>query len=181
MRQNCKIARGARAARELGKRPVTALRRFARLAGSEHGTSAVEFALAAPVLLALLVPLADFGIAFSEQLQVQQAAQAGAHYAALHPWNSNSATTIANAVTSANNLPGLSATPAPSQSCGCPNGSAITSATCGSTCSNGNGGSAGIAGYYVTVSAQATYRPQLPYSMLGSSLTLSATSTVRTQ
>src|SRR5438045_3725620 len=95
MRQNCKIARGARATRELGKRPVTALRRFARLAGSERGTSAVEFALAAPVLLALLVPLADFGIAFSEQLQVQQAAQAGAHYAALHPWNSNSATTIA--------------------------------------------------------------------------------------
>src|SRR5439155_25522439 len=135
------------------------------------GTSAVEFGLAAPILLGLLVPLADLGIAFSEQLQVEQAAQAGAQYAALHAWNSNSVSSITTAVTSASPLSGLSATPAPSQSCGCPTGSTISSATCGSTCSNGE-----TAGYYVTVNAQATYVPQLPYSVLGSSVTLSAQS-----
>jgi Flp pilus assembly protein TadG len=45
----------------------------------------VEFALAAPLLVGLLVPMADFGIAFSDQIQVQQAAAAGAQYAAFHP------------------------------------------------------------------------------------------------
>ena len=60
-------------------------RRLAALVRSDGGTSAVEFALAAPVLLGLLVPMADLGMAFSQQIKVQQAAVAGAQYAALHP------------------------------------------------------------------------------------------------
>ena len=66
-------------------------RRLAALVRGDGGTSAVEFALAAPVLLGLLVPMADLGMAFSQQIKVQQAAAAGAQYAALHPWNSTSA------------------------------------------------------------------------------------------
>lgn len=149
---------------------------LAAFRGDATGTAAVELALVAPLLLAILVPLADLGMAYSQQVQVQQAAQAGAAYAMLHPWSSTSATAIANTVTSAGNLSGLSATPAPSQSCGCPTGTAVTSATCGSVCSDGQN-----AGYYVTVYASATYTPVLPYSLLGSSVTLSARSTVRTQ
>jgi hypothetical protein len=58
--------------------------------------------------------------------------------------------------------------------CGCPNGSAVTMASCSSTCSNGE-----IAGYYVVVNAQLPYTPKLPYSALGDSVTLTAQSTVR--
>ena len=79
--------------------------RLAALMRAERGTAAVEFGLAVPVLVGLLVPVADLGMAFSQQVQVQQSAQAGAQYAALHPWNSNSATAIADAVTAASTFP----------------------------------------------------------------------------
>jgi Flp pilus assembly protein TadG len=146
----------------------------AGLMRASGGSSAVEFALAAPVLLGLLVPVVDLGMAFSQQIKVQQSAQAGAQYATTHPWTSTSATAIANAVTAASTLTSLTASPAPSQSCGCPTGTAIASAACATTCSNGQ-----PAGYYVTINAQAPYTPQLPYSVLGSSVTLTAQSTVR--
>lgn len=138
------------------------------------GTSAVEFALSVPILLALLVPIADLGIAFSLRYQVQQAVQAGAQYASLHPWNSNSPTEIADAVRAASALDGITVTPAPAQLCGCPSDSAVTMATCGSTCSNGE-----TAGYYVVVNAQLPYNSVLPYSALGDSTILTAQSTVR--
>jgi Flp pilus assembly protein TadG len=147
---------------------------LAALRRAKGGTAAVEFALAAPVLLGLLVPVADLGIAYSEKNQIQQAAQAGAQYAAFHPWNTNSPTDIANAVRTASNLPGVAATPAPTQLCGCPSGSAVTAASCTSTCSTGES-----AGYYVVVNAQAPYTPKLPYSVLGDSVTLAAQSTIR--
>jgi Flp pilus assembly protein TadG len=147
---------------------------FAGLRRASGGSSAVEFALAAPVLLGLLVPVVDLGMAFSQQIKVQQSAQAGAQYATTHPWTSTSATAIANAVTAASTLTSLTASPAPSQSCGCPTGTAIASVACATTCSNGQ-----PAGYYVTINAQAPYTPQLPYSVLGSSVTLTAQSTVR--
>jgi Flp pilus assembly protein TadG len=149
-------------------------RRAGSLVHLREGTSVVEFALAAPVLMGLLVPLADLGIAYSRQLQVEQAAQAGAQYASVHPWNSNSVNAISNAVTSAGALDGISASPAPSQVCGCPSGSAVTSYGCNSTCPNGQ-----TAGYYVVVNAQLPYAPPLPYSVLGNSMTLAAQTTVR--
>lgn len=144
------------------------LRRDAR------GTAAIEFAVAAPLLLGLLVPVADLGMAYSQQIQVQQAAQAGAQYAAFHPWNGNSPTEISNAVTAASTLAGITAAPVPSQLCGCPTGSIVAMASCGSTCANGQ-----PAGYYVVVNARLPYSPALPYSVLGRSLTLAAQSTVR--
>jgi Flp pilus assembly protein TadG len=150
------------------------LGRLVVMAGAEQGTSAVEFALAVPILVGLLVPVADLGLAFAQQTQVQQAAAAGAQYAANNPWNSNSPTAIANAVTAASTLPAVTAAPAPSQTCGCPSNSTVTIATCNTTCSNGQ-----PAGYYVVVNAQSPYTPQLPYSLLGSSVTLTAQSTVR--
>ncbi len=150
------------------------LRRAASLVRTERGNAALEFALAAPLLVGLLVPVADLGMAFSQKIQVQQAAQAGAQYASIHPWTSSSPTAISNAVLAASNLSSLAASPAPSQICGCPTGTAIASATCSSTCSDGE-----PAGYYVIINAQAPYAPQLPYSVLGSSVTLTAQSTVR--
>jgi Flp pilus assembly protein TadG len=145
-----------------------------RLLGCNRGVAAVEFGLAAPILLAALVPIVDLGIAFSSQQQLRQAVQAGAQYAATHPWNQSSPTTIASSVTAATPLSGITVSPSPYQKCGCPNGSGITTVTCGYSCSNGQ-----TAGYYVVVSAQLQYTPTLPYSLLGSSTTLNAQSTVR--
>lgn len=148
-----------------------------------RGVAAVEFGLAAPVLLAVLIPVADLGIAFSSQQQLRQAVQAGAQYAASQPWNQNAPAAIANAVTAATALSGVSVSPAPYQLCGCPSGSGVTAATsgssivpatCGSTCANGE-----TAGYYAVISAELPYAPVLPYSLLGSSTTLRAQSMIR--
>jgi hypothetical protein len=123
--------------------------------------------------------MADLGLAYSEQIQVQQAAQAGAQYASLHPRNSNSSTAIANAVTSATGLTLLPAdpltNPAPYQECRCLNGSKIDLASCSNVrCPDGEYG-----GYYVIVNAQAAYSSILPYSLLGDLKTLTAQATVR--
>jgi Flp pilus assembly protein TadG len=147
------------------------VRRLALLMRAERGNAAIEFALATPILIGMLVPVADIGIAFAQQLQVQQAAQAGAQYALLHGYNS---TAISSAVTAATTLSSVSAAPAPTQSYGCPTGTTITAATMGSTCANGE-----TAGTYVFVNAQAAYTPALPYSVLGSGVTLTAQTAVR--
>jgi Flp pilus assembly protein TadG len=148
--------------------------RLGRLLRSNRGVAAVEFGLAAPILLAALAPLADLGLAYSQDQQLRQAVQAGAQYAASHPWSQNAPTAIAAAVTAATPLSGITASPAPYQLCGCPNGSGVTTATCGAYCTNGQ-----TPGYYVVIAAQLTYRPVLPYSVLGSSKLLTAQSTIR--
>jgi Flp pilus assembly protein TadG len=152
---------------------TTRLRRLAGLAGAERGTAAIEFALATPILIGLLVPVADLGMAFSQQIKVQQAAQAGAQYALLHGYDGSR---ISNAVTAATTLASISAAPAPTTSCGCPTGTAIAPAVCSSTCADGE-----AAGSYVFVSAQSAYTPTLPYSVLGSGVTLTAQAAVRVQ
>ena len=141
-----------------------------RLLRGEHGAGAVEFAIGATLLAGLLIPLIDLGMGFYQKMQVQDAAQAGAQYALAHGWNS---TAIENAVTSATALSSISASPAPVRNCGCPQGTSVTSSTCGGTCAGGQS-----VGTYVTVSAQATYTPLIPYPVLGQSVALTAQATV---
>jgi len=147
--------------------------RMAALLRAREGNAAMEFGLVAPVLGAVLVPVIDLGIGFYQRMQVQDAAQAGAQYAMTHGWNS---TAIRNAVTGATTLSALNASPAPALSCGCPGEASVVSASCGSVCADGQ-----PAGTYVTVSAQAVYTTLVPYPAIGSSVTLSATSTARIQ
>ncbi|HYM04782.1 MAG TPA: TadE/TadG family type IV pilus assembly protein [Stellaceae bacterium] len=143
----------------------------ARLLRGRQGSSAVEFALVLPILIATLTAVVDLGMGFYEQMQVRNAAQAGASYATLHGFQ---ATAIQNAVTSAVPLPGVTALPAPTQSCGCATGTGIGAAACNSTCPNGQ-----TAGTYVSVSAQVTFRPFLPYPFLGSPLVLTGQASAR--
>jgi Flp pilus assembly protein TadG len=135
--------------------------------------SSVEFALAAPLLITILTVLVDFGVGFYEKMQVEDAAQAGAQYALIHGWDSSA---IQNAVTNATTLSGVTASPVPTKTCGCPSGTAVTTATCGAVCSNGLS-----AGTYVTVNAQASYTPWISYAVLGTNVTLTAQSVARIQ
>ena len=153
--------------------PTRLARRLKGVSTNRSGVSSVEFALAVPLLVTILSLLVDFGIGFYEKMQVEDAAQAGAHYALLHGWDS---TAIQNAVTNATTLTGVSASPAPTKACGCPSGSAITSADCSGTCA-----SVLSPGTYVTVNAQATYTPLISYAVLGSTVTLTAQSVARIQ
>jgi Flp pilus assembly protein TadG len=136
------------------------------------GMSTIEFALVVPILSTLAIGMLDFGLGMWHQMQVGNAARAGAQYAHAHGWNS---TAIQSAVTSATPLSGVTATPAPAQVCGCPStSSGVTAATCGTTCSNGE-----LAPYYITVGAQASYSLILPWPGVSNPVTLSATSIAR--
>ena len=144
-----------------------------RLVRQSRGNAALEMALIAPALVFMLVGVGDFGMAAYRKMQVQHAAQAGAEYAILHGFDAASITT---AVTGATAFNGVTATPAPAQSCGCASGTTVAAATCGSTCASGL-----AAGVYVTVSSQGSYTTILPYPGMPSSLAFASTSVVRIQ
>jgi Flp pilus assembly protein TadG len=164
----------SRLVRRLPTRLVSSLREL--VSGEDdsiRGASAIEFAIIAPVLIAAIISTIDIGMGLYRDLQVQNAAQAGAQYAALHGF---SATDISNAVTNATSYSGISASPAPTQFCGCASTSGISAANCGSQCPGGV-----VAGTYVTASAQSTYRTILPYPVIQNTYALSAQSTLRIQ
>ena len=144
-----------------------------RLWRNRAGNAAMELAFLASPLVLLLIGIADYGAATYAKMQVEHAAQAGAEYAIKYGYSS---TAIATAVTAATANSGISATPAPAQSCGCATTTGVTAATCGSTCTGG-----ATAGNYVTVSAQATYSTIVPYPGIANSFALSASTTVRIQ
>jgi Flp pilus assembly protein TadG len=144
-----------------------------RFAKAEGGVAAIEFAVLGAVLCLTVVAVGDLGLGFYSDMQVQNSAQAGAQYAAVHGFNS---TSISNAVTNATSVTGITASPAPAQFCGCVTGTTMATATCGTTCANGM-----TAGTYVSVSAARTYSTLLSYPGFPASYSQAATSTVRIQ
>lgn len=148
-----------------------ALRRFLR---DRAGTSAVELGLCLPLVAGMIIPLTDLGMGAYTQMQVVNAAQAGAEYAGTSGFNSAN---ITNAVTNATSLPGVSATPAPAQSCNCVTGTTVGPSLgtppCAQTCTSGT------VGTFVTVGAQATYTTLFNYPGISSPMTLSAQTVIR--
>ncbi|HET7084549.1 MAG TPA: TadE family protein [Rhizomicrobium sp.] len=140
---------------------------------ADSGIAAIEFAVFGAVLCFLAIATADVGMGFYSYMQVQNAAQAGAEYAAVHGWNSAA---ITNAVTNATSVSGLSASPAPTQFYGCVVGTSVNSVAQGTVCTNGMS-----AGTYVTASAQRTYTTLISYPGFASSYDQTSTSTVRIQ
>jgi hypothetical protein len=163
------------------------LRRLPSIGTASDGASAVEFALvAAFFIIPLTIVLCDIGTALFRQMQVGNAATAGAGYAAFCGcFNSSNITSSVQNATSA----GLTVsvpTGTPSQACGCPDGtlssvlgSSATPPNCGGTDCSAHGG--GFDATYVTVSAQATYDPIFPYPAIvpTGGFVLTAAATVR--
>lgn len=151
---------------------VQTVRDGPRLLLDDSGTAAIEFGIVGSILSLLLLAVVDFGMGYWDQIQVGNAARAGAEYAIVNGWSKSG---ITSAVTSATGLTSIAATPVPAESYGCPSVTAgITTANSGSNCAGG-----GTAGTYVTVNAQATYSPIFPFSGFANSMTLTATTIVR--
>ena len=172
--------RTCRLSGRLAALPRPSLTWIGALARDRRGVSAVEFGLAAPVFLAALSPLIDLGLAFSQQIRVNQAVEAGAAYAAVNPYNSGTSWSsgVSSAITNATTL---TVNPVVgSQTCGCPNAtntaiSNVGTPPCGQTCTDGT-----TAGYYITISATATYTSVMPYPIINNP-TLSSQAVVRIQ
>src|SRR5437868_4249945 len=157
--------------------------RIGALARDRRGMSAVEFGLAAPVFLAILTPVIDLGLAFSQQIRVNQAVESGAQYASSNPYaGSTWSSAVSNAITNATTL---SVSPSVgSETCGCPNSTSTAIQTgYGSppSCTPNSCPDGSNPGYYVTLSASLTYTSVMPYSILGSSTTLSSQAVVRVE
>lgn len=144
-----------------------------RLFRDRSGLAAVELALILPILALMLAATLDLGMGLHAALEVRNAAQAGAQYAALQGFD---ATAAASAVTNATSLAGISASPAPSQMCGCPTATGISTISCASTCADGS-----TPGSYARIDAQTSFTPPVAFPGLAGPYALSAHVTVRLQ
>lgn len=138
----------------------------------ERATAAIEFGLAVPLLLALLIGVVELGFAIYEAMQAYDAAEVGAIYAGKNGWSSSG---ISTAVTSATSTTGVAATPAPTSFWGCPSESGVVSvASSSSLC-------AGVVspGQYVQINASISHSTILPYPGLSLPTTFSVKSIIR--
>ncbi len=154
-------------------RTTQVLRCIARGVHDVAAAAGLEFAVVAPVLILAGVGTVDIGFATYRSSQLDSAARAGSEYARLHGFDSIA---ISNAVVNATQVPGIAATPAPIQYCGCASSTGIGNVDCSLPCPGGS-----MPGTYVTVSAQATYTTIVPYPFFATSYQLSGQSTIRVQ
>lgn len=126
------------------------------------GAAAVEFAIIAPVVLALLAGLANYGLAMFEKMELTSAARAGAQYALLDDSDSSA---IATAVVNATNLDITASNVSSTAFCEDDDGA---TATCGD---------ADATRTFMTV----TVNKDFTLLILGTTLSLSGSATVRTE
>jgi Flp pilus assembly protein TadG len=122
----------------------------------DAGTAALEFGLTAPFMVLLMVGVVEIGTSMYQAMQAQNAAEAGAIYAAKHGFN---ATGISSAVANATQSAGITANPAPSQFCGCPSAGGVTEVDCASICTGGS-----APGQYVRITARITHSPLVSFT-----------------
>ncbi|MBF0325440.1 TadE/TadG family type IV pilus assembly protein [Magnetospirillum moscoviense] len=141
-----------------------------RLIRDQTGASAVEFALVAPMLIALVLGLVDFGQAMRERMQLTAAAHAGIQYAALNPNNLGG---ISGAVTASGSIPSARLSITTSTACECSDGTSVACA--GGACPVGSPRT------YVTVTVAESYPLLFHYPGLGTSVSLSAQASQRVE
>ena len=134
---------------------------WCRLWAARDGLGAIEFGFIAPVLLLMLLGVLDFGMAFWQQMEISNAADAGAQWGMTNDYNEASIRTVAQAAT---NLTGTTITPSPE--CGCVNSSTNristgygTAPSC-TACPTGS--VSGTASNYILVNAKVCYTPLFP-------------------
>ncbi|WP_088344413.1 MULTISPECIES: TadE/TadG family type IV pilus assembly protein [Rhodomicrobium] len=151
-------------------RPVRTKPKRASLRRGKEGSAAIEFALFMPLFVLLLTGVVEIGFAMFGSMQVYGAVEAGMLYAVKNGFNS---TGISDAITNSSGITGITASPAPTQFCGCPALSGIVVATCGGTCTGNTAQS-----QYIRINATLTRTSILSNTFLLPS-TLTAQSIVR--
>lgn len=145
--------------------------RLGGLRRDRRGVTAVEFAIIAPIMVGMFVSVVDLGLGLYTQVQVANAAQAGAAYAMQKGYNSDAMTTVAQSST---RLTGL--TVATTQFCGCPSATGVTTTACTASCSDGL-----TAGTFAQVNVSKVYSTLLAYPGLPTTINISEQAVARTQ
>jgi Flp pilus assembly protein TadG len=138
-----------------------------------RGQSTVELAMAAPVLILLLVVAGDFARLFFTNIDLNQAARAGAQYGSQTVITAADSTGIKKAVTTAgSSISGLTAT---TSQCTCASSSTVPACGIGYNCTNDTSAT------YVTVQAKATYTTVTKYPGMPTSIPLTGTAIMAVQ
>ncbi len=133
------------------------------------GNATVEFALLAPLLMLLVVGLADFGLAVHDRMRLASAVRAGLQYAIHHSANPAQ---IEQAVLGAVGPLAASTTVSVAEGCECPDGTAVE---CDDTCP------AGRRRAFVHVRAEQAHAVLLPWPGIETPAVLRAAASVRIQ
>ena len=147
----------------------------AALLDARKGAAAIEFALVSLFLFTLLTGVVSLGVGLYVAMEVQNAARAGAAYAASRTYDKAAIETAAQGATALGSLVAASAARAPSSCLNQATG-AISSAGSASTCPDSGAKPA----TYVTVTTQMTYSPILPLPQaIGTTMLLRGKSVTR--
>lgn len=129
----------------------------------QAGSAAIELAIVAPMLLTLLGGMVDVGFGLHEAMLAQNAAEAGALYAATHGWDRAG---IEAAIVAAAPNSVIAAKPPPRRFCGCATTNGITATTCGAQCPGGTAAAA-----YVELDAALVHGRIMPFGFMPDTLT----------
>ncbi len=138
-----------------------------RLASCRRGAAAVEFALMATVIAAMLTGIADYGMAQFDRMELESAARAGAQMALK---DREDTTAIRNAAVNATNLTITTNNVTPTESYACNDGTSVNAST--DSCADGD-----PLQYFMTVTVAETFTLMI----LGTTINLSASAKVRTK
>ena len=137
---------------------------------SEAGSAIIEFGLAFPLMILLLLGTADFGRIFYTYVTLASAAHTGAEYGATSAPKTNDSAGISQAaLNDSTDLSGVTITSTPF--CQCSNGSPVNCVT--TSCSPLR--------YYISVKAAKTFQTLIPYPGIPSSTDVSAVAVIRAQ
>lgn len=155
---------------------MKSLARLWILCKANHGAALVELAFVTPILLVLVIGAVDFGRAYYVDLEVENAAHAGAEYGSLNPTLTAGIATAARQ--SAPDLSNLTVM-APTWGCECSDGSSYSAncATMPVCTANSTRGSNVV--HRVQVKTKAVYTPLVPWPGIPSSITLTGEATMR--
>jgi len=136
----------------------------------EAGSSLIEFGLAFPILILMVLGTADFGRVFYTYVTLANAAHTGAEYGATSaPKTTDSAGISQAALNDSKDLTGVTITSQPF--CQCSDGTTVNCAT--SSCSPLR--------YYVSVKAVKAFQTLAPYPGIPSSTNVTAVAVIRAQ
>ena len=135
---------------------------WCRLWAARDGLGAIEFGFIAPVLAMMLLGVLAFGMAFWQQMEIANAADAGAQWGMSNTYNDDKITTVAQSATSL----GTTADITPHNTCGCVDSTTNTITTGfgspGSCTACPAGSVSSTASNYIVVNAKICYKPVFP-------------------
>ena len=140
---------------------------FRRLAASEDGPSAVEFALLSAILVPMMLGLVDYGLAEFKKMELVGAVRSGAQYTLLKGYDED---TVESIIGDATNIDSADLTISSSEFCECLDDTSISA--CGDSCDDGESNQK-----FVSITATYEFTPII----LPTTITITESTTVRTE